>query len=150
MLLFIVYPDIAPYLFFNHSNTSHVTLYRYGQFASTSFCANSNTSHVTLYPWHYLREILQTHHSNTSHVTLYRHKPVAVTGVYRLFKYISCYSLSNVFPPFPTSLYLKSPYISTFYHFLPAIFVSQPHPFYFLYFPCIFGPLSLFFQSVTW
>ena len=88
-------------------------------------------------------------HSNTSHVILY--PDGARIQIYNdKFKYISCYSLSHAFPPFPTLLYLKPPYISIFYHFLPAVSVFLPNSLFLPHIPCIFGILSNFPLFIAW
>ena len=55
---------------------------------------NSNTSHVILYPFCISILIIPHLHSNTSHVILY-HRCQTYSTFHKLFKYISCYSLSS-------------------------------------------------------
>ena len=94
---------------------------------TTSF-AHSNTSHVILYRCPLTAICISETDSNTSHVILYPH----------------------AFPPFPTLLYLKPPYISIFYHFLPAVSVFLPNSLFLPHIPCIFGILSNFPLFIAW
>ena len=70
MLLFIV-SDLLHRCSDQHSNTSHVTLYHHEEYFGSPAGRYSNTSHVTLYP-----EVSMN------------------CQIARIFKYISCYSLS--------------------------------------------------------
>ena len=55
---------------------------------------DSNTSHVILYPIRRRRICTVIYHSNTSHVILYL-VDKEIFKMYNIFKYISCYSLSD-------------------------------------------------------
>ena len=171
MLFFIVLPRLSKPFLYAHSNTSHVILYLCSEIGLIDDDLNSNTSHVILYHIPASMEYIWMSYSNTSHVILYpcrrngwernlsnsNTSHVILYQLLRLsrkvglkFKYISCYSLSNAFPPFPTLLYFKPPHISIFYHFLPTVTVFQPNSLLLPHIPCIFRILLLFLQFAAW
>ena len=104
-------------------NTSHVTVYR----KKSCRTAGSNTISIHLMllfiVWD-TRETTSFYDFNTSHVTVYLFAYGKVVKL-KQFQYISCYCLSNGFPPFSIFLFPTNPLYLRFFSFLPSILLES-------------------------